>query len=86
MVYGATDLSDGTVRFMALTTLFLQPNLPKTLIIDELELGLHPFALSKLAGMIKSAAAKGAQVIVATQSTDLLNYFTPDDIIAVDQR
>jgi predicted ATPase len=85
-IYGATDLSDGTIRFIALTTLFLQPNLPNTIIIDEPELGLHPFALSKLAGMIKSAAAKGAQVIVATQSTDLLSYFTPDDIIAVDQR
>jgi predicted ATPase len=86
MIYGATDLSDGTIRFIALTALFMQPNLPKTIIIDEPELGLHPFALAKLAGMIKSAAAKGAQVIVATQSTDLLSYFTPDDIIAVDQR
>ena len=85
-VYGATDLSDGTIRFIALTALFLQPNLPQTIIIDEPELGLHPFALSKLAGMIKSAAAKGAQVIVATQSTDLLSYFEPDDIIAVDQK
>ena len=85
-VYGATDLSDGTIRFMALTTLFMQPNLPQTIIIDEPELGLHPFALSKLAGMIKSAASKGSQVIVATQSTDLLSYFEPDDIIAVDQR
>lgn len=84
-VYGATDLSDGTIRFIALTTLFLQPNLPQTLVIDEPELGLHPFALSKLAGMIKSVAAKGTQVIVATQSTDLLSYFEPDDIIAVDQ-
>ena len=85
-VYGATDLSDGTIRFIALAALFLQPNLPQTIIIDEPELGLHPFALSKLAGMIKSAAAKGSQVIVATQSTDLLSYFEPDDIIAVDQK
>lgn len=84
-VYGATDLSDGTIRFIALTTLFLQPNLPQTLVIDEPELGLHPFAISKLAGMIQSIAAKGTQVIVATQSTDLLSYFEPDDIIAVDQ-
>ena len=85
-VYGATDLSDGTIRFIALAALFLQPNLPQTIIIDEPELGLHPFALSKLAGMIKSAAAEGAQVIVATHSTDLLSYFEPDDIIAVDQK
>ncbi len=84
-VYGAADLSDGTIRFIALTVLFMQPNLPQTLIIDEPELGLHPFAISKLAGMIQSVAAKGTQVIVATQSTDLMSYFNPDDIIAVDQ-
>jgi predicted ATPase len=85
-VYGVADLSDGTMRFIALTTLFMQPNLPQTLVIDEPELGLHPFALSKLSGMIKSVAAKGKQVVLATQSTDLLSYFEPDDIIAVDQR
>lgn len=85
-VYGATDLSDGTIRFIALTTLFLQPNLPKTIILDEPELGLHPVAISKLSGLIKSAAAKGCQIIIATQSTDLISHFDAEDIIAVDQR
>jgi predicted ATPase len=84
-IYGVTDLSDGTIRFIALTVLFLQPNLPDTIIIDEPELGLHPTAISKLAGMIKSASLKGSQVIVATQSTDLISHFSPDDIITVDQ-
>lgn len=83
-VYGVTDLSDGTIRFIALVVLFMQPELPETLIIDEPELGLHPFAISKLAGMIQSVASKGTQVIVATQSIDLLSYFNPEDIIAVD--
>ena len=46
---------------------------------------MHPFAISKLAGMIQSASAKGTQVIVATQSADLVNHFEPDDIITVDQ-
>ena len=36
--------------------------------------------------MIKSAAAKGCQVIVATQSVDLINHFNPEDIITVDQK
>lgn len=83
--YGASDLSDGTIRFIALTVLFMQPNLPSSIIIDEPELGLHPFAISKLAGMIKSVAAKDVQVIVATQSADLVNHFAPEDIITVDQ-
>jgi predicted ATPase len=85
-VYGVTDLSDGTIRFIALATLFLQPVLPETIIIDEPELGLHPFAITKLAGLIQSASVKGVQVIVATQSADLVNHFTPEDIITVDQR
>jgi len=85
IVYGATDLSDGTMRFIALTVLFLQPNLPDTIIIDEPELGLHPAAIAKLGGMIKSVSAKGCQVIIATQSTDLISHFSPDSIIAVDQ-
>lgn len=84
-IYGATDLSDGTIRFIALTTLLLQPDLPDVIVIDEPELGLHPFAISKLSGMIQSAAARGTQVIVATQSPDLVSYFQPKDIITVDQ-
>lgn len=84
-IYGVNDLSDGTIRFIALTTLFMQPELPTSIIIDEPELGLHPVAITKLAGMIQSVAAKGCQVILATQSTDLISHFAPEDIITVDQ-
>ncbi len=85
ITFGANDLSDGTLRFIALSTLFLQPKLPDTIIIDEPELGLHPSAVSKLASMIKSVASKKCQVIIATQSTDLISHFLPEDIITVDQ-
>jgi predicted ATPase len=84
-IYGAADLSDGTICFIALATLFLQPDLPGSIIIDEPELGLHPFAIAKLAGLVQSAAAKNTRVIVATQSTDLISHFQPEDIITVDQ-
>jgi len=84
-IYGANDLSDGTIRFIALSVLFMQPKLPKTIIIDEPELGLHPTAIAKLSGLIRSAASKGCQVIIATQSTDLISHFDPEDIITVDQ-
>lgn len=84
-IYGANDLSDGTIRFIALVTLFMQPDLPKTVVIDEPELGLHPTAIAKLAGMMKSAASRECQVIIATQSTDLISHFEPEDIITVDQ-
>lgn len=83
-IYGPTDLSDGTIRFIALATLFLQPSLPATIIVDEPELGLHPAAVTKLAGIMKSVANKGCQIIAATQSADLLSHFQPYDIVAVD--
>lgn len=85
VIYGVNDLSDGTLRFIALSVLFLQPNLPDTIIIDEPELGLHPFAITKLAGMIKSASKRDCQVIVATQSPELISNFEPEDIVTVDQ-
>jgi predicted ATPase len=84
--YDVTDLSDGTMRYIALAILFLQPNIPKTIVIDEPELGLHPKAIAKLAGLIQSVTAHESQVIIATQSADLISYFKPEDIIAVDQK
>ncbi|MDR0603834.1 MAG: AAA family ATPase [Bacteroidales bacterium] len=85
IIYGVNDLSDGTIRFIALAILFLQPNLPETIIIDEPELGLHPIATAKLAGMIKSAVSKECQIILATQSADLISYFQPENMLTVDQ-
>ena len=84
-VYGPTDLSDGTIRFIALTTLFLQPNPAKLIVIDEPELGLHPVAISKLAGLMKSVKERGTQIIAATQSADLISYFEPEDVITANQ-
>lgn len=85
VIYGVNDLSDGTIRFIVLTTLFMQPELPATIIIDEPELELHPAAISKLAGLIKSVSKKKCQVILATQSADLISHFIPEDILTVDQ-
>ncbi|MDX9892684.1 MAG: AAA family ATPase [Bacteroidales bacterium] len=82
--FNAHHLSDGTLRFIALTTLLLQPELPRTIILDEPELGLHPFAISKLAGMIKNASVH-SQIIIATQSVNLVNEFTANDIIVVNR-
>lgn len=86
MVYGPSDLSDGTIRFIALAVLFMQPWLPRVIIIDEPELGLHPKAIEKLAGLMKSAAQRGAQIIAATQSAELISGFTFKDILTVNQR
>ncbi|MBC7554401.1 MAG: AAA family ATPase [Taibaiella sp.] len=82
--FSAYQLSDGTIRFIALATLLMQPEPPKVIIIDEPELGLHPFAVEKLSGMIQSASSK-AQIIVATQSPRLISYFSPEDVIVIDR-
>lgn len=81
----ANSFSDGTLRFIALATLLLQPNLPDTIIIDEPELGLHPTAINKLAALISRASQK-KQIILATQSVNLVNCFDPENIIVVDRR
>ena len=79
----AHQFSDGMLRFIAMTTLLLQPNLPPVIILDEPELGLHPVAVSKLAGLVRKASVY-SQIIIATQSVALLNYFNPEDILTVD--
>lgn len=83
--FNANHLSDGSLRFIALVTLLMQPKLPKVIIMDEPELGLHPTAINKLSGLIKSAATKDCQIIVSTQSVTLINNFEPEDIITVDK-
>jgi predicted ATPase len=80
----AHQLSDGTIRFMCIAALLLQPDPPTTIIIDEPELGLHPYAITVLAGLLKSAS-KRVQVIVSTQSVPLVNEFEADDLIVVDR-
>lgn len=82
MYLDAYSLSDGTLRFIALTTLLLQTKLPNTIIIDEPELGLHPAAMTKLSAMIKMASRK-SQIIIATQSVELINNFSIGDLIVV---
>ena len=75
-------LSDGTLRFICLATLLLQPPalMPDIILIDEPELGLHPYAINLLAQMLKRAA-ETKQVIVSTQSVELLNAMSPEDVV-----
>lgn len=82
--FTAKHLSDGSLRFIALATLLLQPQAPQVIIIDEPELGLHPFAINKLAGLIKKASAT-TQIIISTQSVNLVDNFEPEDIVTVDR-
>lgn len=85
-IFGSHQISDGSIRFMCLSALLLQPKelMPSVIIIDEPELGLHPSAIAKLSGMIK-IASKYAQIILATQSPNLVDEFELDDIVIVER-
>jgi predicted ATPase len=81
-LFGPHQLSDGTLRTIALATLFLQPeeDLPTVIVLDEPELGLHPNAIESIAGLIRSVSHR-SQVILATQSVALVDCFAPGEII-----
>lgn len=83
--FNAHQFSDGSIRFIALATLLLQPEktMPNVIILDEPELGLHPYAISQLAEMIKDASIH-SQIIIATQSKDLVDHFDIDSISVVE--
>lgn len=85
--FKAHHLSDGSLRFIALATLLLQPEekRPQTVIIDEPELGLHPYAIKVLAALLQSVSKEGTQVIISTQSVELLSEFSPEDVIVVNR-
>ncbi len=78
------QLSDGSIRFICLVTALLQPDPPSTIIIDEPELGLHPYAITLLASLLRSAS-KRMQVIVSTQSVPLVNEFSIVDLVVVER-
>ena len=86
-VRGPIQFSDGTLRFICLTTLLLQPTelQPDVIIIDEPELGLHPYAVTILATLLQQASEK-KQLIVSTQSDDLVSELEPEDIVVVSRR
>lgn len=82
--FNAHALSDGTLRFICLATLLLQPRMSPVILIDEPELGLHPAAIEILADLFGSAAER-TQVLAATQSVTLVNQLTPEVVWAVDR-
>ncbi|MGV3659830.1 MAG: AAA family ATPase [Prosthecobacter sp.] len=84
-LFGPGQLSDGSLRIMALVTLLLLPTdrLPNVIVLDEPELGLHPAAEEVIAGLIKNVA-RSRQVILSTQSASFIDHFSADDVIVVE--
>jgi predicted ATPase len=84
--FGPAALSDGTLRFIVLAALFLQPAdfRPSVILVDEPELGLHPYAITLLASLVKQASTE-TQVILSTQSALLLDHFDPAEVLVADR-
>jgi predicted ATPase len=76
------EMSDGAIRMLCWAVIFLQPNLPSLIVVDEPEAGLHISWMPVLAEWIKSASQK-TQVIICTHSPDFLDHFTdqPDKVL-----
>lgn len=83
-VFSADQMSDGTLRFVCLAALLLHPYPPELMVLDEPELGLHPYAIVHLAELLRRASER-SQVVIATQSVTLMNQFQLDDLIVVER-
>ena len=86
LVCGPHQLSDGTLRAICLISLLMQPaeELPCLIIVDEPELGLHPYALNVIAALFRSASHH-AQVLLSTQSGAFLDHFDAENVIIVER-
>ena len=84
--FDASSLSDGSLRFIALATVLLQPVSvrPSVILLDEPELGLHPAAITILAALVKQVSVE-TQIVLATQSSLLLDHFRPEDVLVADR-
>lgn len=84
--FGPHQFPDGALRFVALATVLMQPtdHFPILVGLDEPEIGLHPRALELLSDMV-IAASVDTQVIFATQSSTLVDYFEPANILVADR-
>ena len=82
---GAHLTSDGSLRFFALVTLLNLPAavLPSVICLDEPELGLHPAAVELVAEMARSLGVE-RQILLATQSPDVVSLFDLEKVIVLD--
>jgi predicted ATPase len=79
----AHQLSEGTLRFLWLTTLLQSPGLTALTLLDEPEVSLHPELLSLLADQLREASNR-TQLIVATHSDTLIRFLDPAEVVVLD--
>lgn len=80
----ATRLSDGTLRYLFLIALLLDPTPPPLICIEEPEIGLHPDILPAIAEMLIEASQR-TQLIVTTHSDALVSALSPESVLICDR-
>lgn len=73
----AERLSDGTLRWLNLLIVLLDPTPPPAICIEEPELGLHPDMIPTLADLLREASTR-TQLILTTHSRTLVECFSDD--------
>ena len=79
----AHQLSEGTLRFLWLTTLLQSPGLTALTLLDEPEVSLHPELLSLLGDQLREASQR-TQLVVATHSDTLIRFLEPPEVVVLD--
>ena len=83
--FSARALSEGTLRFAAITAAFFQPDMPGMMTIEEIESGIHPSRLRLLVELLRSRAGHGeTQVFATTHSPTTLAWLQErlsDDVV-----
>jgi len=74
-----SNISDGTLRYLCLLSIFYNPERGRFICIDEPEVGLHPDMILNIANAIKEASEK-TTLVISTHSDNLLNYFDIENV------
>ena len=82
----ATRLSDGSLRYLCLLAILLDPEPPSMVCIEEPELGFHPDLIPKLAALLVDASSR-CQVIVTTHSDILVDELSdrPESVVVCEK-
>jgi len=83
--FNVSQISDGTLRALGLLTALYQPNAPDVIAMEEPEQNLHPGALAVLVDSIREVSEK-RQILITTHSPQLVDYFKPEEVRAVELR
>ncbi|HEY3365762.1 MAG TPA: ATP-binding protein [Symbiobacteriaceae bacterium] len=80
----ARSISDGTLRYLAVLAALLSEKPGTTLVVEEIDNGLHPSRVGRLLAALREAGIqRGIQVIATTHNPALLNALTKDDLKGV---